>query len=63
MEKQLGSFLMCIFTSHPDDKIKKCPCGYQILQKDLVKKIKSINNNSDFYHCDSCNQKIHYMIV
>ena len=63
MEKQLGSYLMCIFTSHPDDKIKKCHCGHQILQKDLLQKIYSISNESKFYHCDSCKQEIHYMFV
>ena len=63
MEKQNVSYLMCIFNSHSGDKIKKCQCGYQISQRDLLKKIYSIGNEFKFYHCDSCKQEIHYMIV
>ena len=63
MGKQLGSYLMCIFTSHPDDRIKKCHCGHQIFQKDLLQKIKSTCNGSDFYICYSCKREINYMII
>ena len=62
-----ASYLLILHSSEGYDKIKKCICGHQIKQGDLLEKI-DYNPKTSFlkfnnFKCDNCHTKLNVAVV